>query len=231
METSALSPHEIIILGNVNTHIYSRNCLTYNFNSVLSDFYFIQHVPTLTHILGHVIDVLCTSKSLTSSVCHYVKDDISDQLAVFFTATFPVRHSCRIIHSKVRKLGKINKCEFITDIANSELIQAPYKTASLLSRKYFYTLGNLLDKHAPIHEHKTPQHFNKVFINSKIFAAKSHKCKLKREWLRDNPDINHSRYRAAMNHFNHLFECSKTKYYSYMVRKKIRIAPRPCGIP
>ena len=44
MEVAALSSHENIILGDVITHIDSQNCWTDNFNSVLSDFYFIQHV-------------------------------------------------------------------------------------------------------------------------------------------------------------------------------------------
>ena len=120
---------------------------------------------------------------------------------------------------KIRKIGKINKTEFMSDIANSELIQTPYKTASLLSHQYFHTLRNLLDKHVPVHERKTPQHAKKGFIDNKILAAKRHKCKLEREWRRDNSAINCSRYRAAVNHFNHLLECAKTKYYSNMVRK------------
>ena len=70
-----------------------------------------------------------------------------------------------------------------------------------------------------LNERKTLQHVNKGFIYSEIFAAKRCKCKLKREWRRDNSAINRSRYRAAVNHFNRLFECAKTKYYSNMVRK------------
>ena len=218
MEAAALSPHENIILGDVNIQLDSQNCWTDNFNTVLSDFDFIQHVSTPMHIQGHIIDVLCTSKSLTSSVHLYVKDGISDHLAVFFTTTFPVKNSCRVKRLKIRKLSKINKTEFMFDNANSELIQAPYKTASLLSHQYFHTLRNLLDKHAPVHEHKTPQHANKGFINSEILAAKRRRRKLEREWRRDNSAINHSRYRAAVNHFNRFLECAKTKYYSNMVR-------------
>ena len=107
----------------------------------------------------------------------------------------------------------------MSDIVNSELIQAPYKTASLLSHQYFHTLRNILDKHAPVHECKTPQHINKGFINSEILAAKRHKRKLEREWRRDNSAINRSRYLATVNHFNRLVECAKTKYYSDMVRE------------
>ena len=219
MEAAALSPHENIILGDVNIQLDSQNCWTENFNTVLLDFDFIQHVSTPTHIQGHILDVLCTSKSLTSSVHHHVKDGISDHLAVFFTTTFPVKNSCRVKRLKIRKLRKINKTEFMSDIVNSELIQAPYKTASLLSHQYFHTLRNILDKHAPVHECKTPQHVNKGFINSEILAAKRRKRKLEREWRKDNSAINRSRYRAAVNHFNHLVECAKTKHYSDMVRE------------
>ena len=108
----------------------------------------------------------------------------------------------------------------MSDIANSELILAPYKTASLLSHQYFHTLRNSLDKHAPEHERKTPQHVKKGFIDSKILAAKRRKGKLEREWQRNNSAINRSRFRAAVNHFNCLLECAKTKYYSNIVRKK-----------
>ena len=219
MEAAALSPHENIILGDVNIQLDSQNCWTENFNTVLLDFDFIQHVSTPTHIQGHILDVLCTSKSLTSSVHHHVKDGISDHLAVFFTTTFPVKNSCRVKRLKIRKLHKINKTEFMSDIENSELIQAPYKTASLLSHRYFHTLRNILDKHAPEHECKTPQHVNKGFINSEILAAKRRKRKLEREWRKDNSAINRSRYRAAVNHFNRLVECAKTKHYSDMVRE------------
>ena len=219
MEAAALSPHENIILGDVNIQLDSQNCWTDNFNTVLSDFDFIQYVSMSMHIQGRILDVLCTSKSIASSVHHYGKDAISDHLAVFFTTTFPLKNSCRVKHLKIRKLGNINKTEFMSDIANSELIQAPYKTASLLSHQYLHTLRNLLDKHSPVHEHKSPQHVNKGFINSEILAAKRHKRKLEREWQRDNSAINCSRYRAAVNHFNRLLECAKTKYYSNMVRQ------------
>ena len=121
-------------------------------------------MSTHTHKHGHILDVLCTSKSLISSVCHYVKHGISDHLAVFFTTTFPVRNSCRINCSKVRKHSK--KCKFISDIANSELIQTPYKTASPLSHQYFHIFRNLLDKHAPIHGSQTARFWQQRDTNA-----------------------------------------------------------------
>ena len=59
MEAAALSPHENIILGDVKIQLDSQNCWTDNFNTVLSDFDFIQYVSTPAHIHGHILDVLC----------------------------------------------------------------------------------------------------------------------------------------------------------------------------
>ena len=95
MEVAALSPHENIILGDFNIHLDSQNCWTDNFNIVLSDF---EPVSTPTHMQGHILDVLCTSKSLTSSVHHYVKDGI----------IFPVKNSCRVKRFKIRKLHNMS---------------------------------------------------------------------------------------------------------------------------
>ena len=91
MEAAALSPHENIILGDVNIQLDSQNCWTDNFNTILLYFDFIQHVSTPIHIQGHILDVLCTSKSLTSSVHHYVKYGISDHLPIFFTKNIPCK--------------------------------------------------------------------------------------------------------------------------------------------
>ena len=55
MEAAALSPHKNIVLGEDNIQLDSQNCWTDNFNTVLSDFDFIQHVSTSTHIQGHIL--------------------------------------------------------------------------------------------------------------------------------------------------------------------------------
>ena len=144
MESAALSPRENIILGDVNIQLDSQNCWTDNFNTILTNFDFIQHVTAPTHIQGHILDVLCTCKSSTSSVHHYVNDGISHHLAVFFTTTFLVKNSCRVKRLKIRKLGKINKTEFMSDIVNSELSRLLTKQPAYYHTSIFIPLGTYL---------------------------------------------------------------------------------------
>ena len=130
IEAAALSPHENIIWRDIYIHIDSQNRWDDNFTPILSYFDLIQHVPISKHIQGQIVDVLCTGKSFSPAVCHYLNDGISDHLTVFFSIAFPVRNSCSVKCVKVlaSKLGKINKCEFVSDIAKYELIQATCKT-------------------------------------------------------------------------------------------------------
>ena len=51
------------------------------------------------------------------------------------------------------------------------------------------------------------------------FGSKETQAQLEREPRRENSAINCSRYRAAVNHFNHFLECAITRYYSNMVRE------------
>ena len=50
MEAAALSPHENIVMGDVSIQLDNQNCWTDNFNIVLSDFDFIQHLHTYKDI-------------------------------------------------------------------------------------------------------------------------------------------------------------------------------------
>ena len=152
MEVAALSPHENIVLGDVNIQLDSQNCWTDNFNTVLSDFDFIQHVSTPMHIQGHILDVLCTSKSLTSSIHHYVKDGISDHLAVFFTTTFLVKNSCRVKHLKIRKTGNIS-CLILQILSLSRLLtkQPTYHHTSIFIPSEIYWTNIHLNMNAKLH--------------------------------------------------------------------------------
>ena len=181
------------------------------------------------HIQGHILDVLCTSKYLSSGspLC---KGRHIRPPGCLFDHSISGQKFLQSKVLKIRKLSKINKTEFMSDIADSELIQGPYKTASLLSHQYFHTLRNLLDKHASVHERRTPQYANRGLINSNILAANRRKHKVEREWRRDNSAINRSRYRAAVNHFNRLLECAKPNTIAIW-SGKMRTTPRPCGIP
>ena len=86
----------------------------------------------------------------------------------------------------------------------------PVQTASLLSHQYFNTLRSLLDKHAPIMKKNIPRPVE-------ILKAKRLKRKYERAWRRENSASNHSRYQAAINHYNFLLEKSKCNHYSNIV--------------
>ena len=142
---------------------------------------------------------------------------LSDHQAIMFSLIFPVRESCKFQRISIRKIQKINILDFRADILKSDLIRCPYKTASLLSHQYFNILRSLLDKHAPMKKKNIPRHAETGFMNCDILKAKRLKRKYERAWCRENSARNHSRYQAAINHYNFLLEKSKCNHYSNIV--------------
>ena len=149
---------------------------------------------------------------------------LSDHLAITFLVNIPIKAPCKFRQVNTRKIHKINITDFREVILNSDLIKHPHTTASLLSHQYFNTLCNILDKHAPIKRKVAPLHRDKGFVNSDILAAKCLKWKCERVWRSDISEINWSRYRAAVNHWN-----SQDAGTILQLLLKIMVTPRHCA--
>ena len=130
---------------------------------------------------------------------------LSDHLAITFSVNIPIKAPCKFRQVNTQKIHKINITDFRVDIVNSDLIKHPHTTASLLSHQYFNTLRNILDKHAPIKRKMAPLHPDKGFVNSDILSAMCLKLKCERVWHSNNSAINRSRYQAAVNRYNLLW--------------------------
>ena len=87
---------------------------------------------------------------------------LSDHLAITFSVNIPIKAPCKFRQVNTQKIHKIKITDFREDIVNSDLIKHPHTTASLLSHQYFNTLGNILDKHAPIKMKMAPLHPEKI---------------------------------------------------------------------
>ena len=155
---------------------------------------------------GHTVNIVCT-RSFSSSVCHLVTRSISTHLAVVFTTAFPVKIPYSVKYLKITKFSKINKQEFIVNLANSEFTKALHKPASLLSHRYFHTLKNILDKHAPsIQKCKIPQLVcEKASSTVRSWLQRGSNANLK-GFGEETTAVNCTRYRAAVNHFNLMLE-------------------------
>ena len=214
LEGAALSGYENILRGDLNFHLDKHDTWTLKFYDILEQFSFTQLVNTPTYIQGHILDTLCVRDSFSWAISPKVIGGLSDHQAIIFSFIFPVRESCKLQCVSIRKIHKINISDFRMDILKSDLIRCLYKTASLLSDQYFNTLRSLLDKHAPIMKKNIPRHAETGFMNCDTLKAKRLKRKYEWAWRRENSASNHSRYRAAINHYNFLLEKSKCNHYS-----------------
>ena len=139
--------------------------LVTEFYDILEQFSFTPLVNTPTHIHGHIFDVLCVIDSFSWSISPKATGELSDHQAIMFIFIFPVRESCKFQSVSIRKVNKINVLKF-------DLIRFPNKTAGRLSRQYFNTLRNSLDKHASIKRKNIRKHAETGFMNCDILKAK-----------------------------------------------------------
>ena len=161
VEGAALSCCENIILGDLNLHLDKQDGWSQKLNDSLCQYNFTQIIDSPMHIHGHILDVVCVRDTFSKAVCAMVTAGLSDNLAITFSVNIPIKAPCKFRQVNTRKIHKINITDFRENILNSDLIKHPHTTASLLSQKYFNTLRNILDKHAPIKRKMAPSHPDK----------------------------------------------------------------------
>ena len=167
VEAAALSCSENIILGDLNFRLDKQDGWSQKFNHSLCQYNFTQIIDSPTHIHGHTLDVVCVRDTFSKAVCPKVSGRLSDHLAITFLVNIPyIKAPYNFRQVNTRKIHKIDITDFREDILNSDLIKHPHTTASLLSHQYFNTLGNILDKHAPIKRKMAPLHPDRGFVNS-----------------------------------------------------------------
>ena len=105
MEAAECSPHENISLPDVNTTLRVITYVPKNLHPFCQTLIKFQNVSQPTHIQGHTLDVLCSSKFHFSSSSHTVNDNIYDLLAVFHNS-FSCQISCNV---KIRNLVRLLK--------------------------------------------------------------------------------------------------------------------------
>ena len=113
------------------------------------------------------------------------------------------------------------------DILNSDLIKHPHNTASLLSRQYFNTLCNILDRHLPVNRKKEPFHPDKGFMNSDILSAKRLKQKYEHVCCRDKSTVNRMWLLTTIIIY---LKCLDAGTIPWLLLKTMGI-PRLCGKP
>jgi hypothetical protein len=141
---------KLLILGDFNINVDDNVCsIGRKFLATLDSFGVCQHVSTLTHVSGHLLD-LVLSRLADNFVMHcYTSDLISEQFAV---------HTLVKVHQLLRPqkavvlrtLKSVDREAFVSDLLASSIFTDPENDTASLLAQYNTDVRAVLDKHASL---------------------------------------------------------------------------------
>ena len=110
----------ILLLGDFNIHVDAVCSNTNQLLSIFECFNLIQHVNFPTHMRGHTLDLICTSRANISSITS-TDTGISDHKFLDFSFSLPMLKNCSTTVISYRNLKAVDTALFCTSISSSNL--------------------------------------------------------------------------------------------------------------
>jgi hypothetical protein len=112
---------------------------------------------------------------------------------------------------------KIDQAQLQDDIRNSDMAQRPSDDVSSLVKQYNDTLGQLIEKHAPLKSGVITVRPITPWYNNEIHQAKVHRRKCEDKWRKSKLQVFHDIFITAKNKVTNLIAKAKTAFFSEKV--------------
>jgi hypothetical protein len=214
LESISIEPARLAMVGDLNFHFDVSDDRDANtMRDLLDSAGLEQHVTEPTHRCGHTLDVIITRKA----------DDLISNIKVF--RDLPSTHyavKCNIAISRprsvkqvvhFRELKKINISNFQDAIKNSYLFTDPPDDLSDLVTSYEQTLGDLLEKHAPLKSKSMVLRPNAPWYDESLRSAKQEKRRHERTWMKFKQDSDRQVYTESCKAYTRQLEQAKRDYH------------------
>ena len=210
----------LIITGDFNFHLdNATDRAAARFQDLLLVFNLEQHVQGSTHRNGHTLDLVITRCNENPVQNVRVSDPaISDHCAVHWLTPHLNKPSIEKKKISFRKLGSVDKKQFLKDIRDSALFkQYEFKDVSELHNCYEDTLRSLLDHHAPLLTRTVTLRPAAPWYNNDITREKVKRRKLERLWCKTQLTVHREMYVQQCVNVNKLIYDSKMLFYSDII--------------
>lgn len=214
LESLSIEPTRLAIVGDLNFHFDVSDDRDANtMRDLLASAGLKQHVSEPTHRCGHTLDVIITREAdeLISNI-KVSRDLPSDHYAV----------KCNIDISRpkpvkqvvdFRELKKINISDFQDDIRNSALFADPPDDLSALVTTFERTLGDLLDKHAPLKSKSMVLRPNTPWYDEILRSAKQEKRRHERRWMKSKLECDRQTFQESCKMYTQKLEQAKRDHH------------------
>ena len=212
----ATTPHPFLITGDFNIHIDdTTDSHSTSFMSLLSDVNLTQYVSWPTHLHGHTLDLIIAPSSLDPHV-EALSSTPSDHLPVLTTLNMTSPAATQTTSHPYRKIASIDTAQFISDIANSNLVLHPPSTLDDLVQCYNTTLSNLLDTHAPLIT-KTAKKKSKPWFTAALHSLKIACRKAERAWKQSRSTADRLTLKTTLSRYYSSIRQAKQDHYANLI--------------
>ena len=220
LEDVAVSPSEILLVGDFNFHIDDQNDMSAKrFIDIIESFNFKQLVNQPTHCCGHILDLVFVRSDVDDSFLsnlRVIDQSISDHSAVNFCLNLakPPHRKKRIT---CRKIKDIDFEALNNDICNSDLLKNT-NDISLAVSEFEEVLSSLLNKYAPIKQRTIIIRPKAPWYCADIIDAKQIRRKLERKWRSTKLVSDRIAFSNQCRVVNEMIYKSKQAYYTSLIK-------------
>ena len=214
LEDIALGGSSLVLSGDFNLRWdVSNDSYVRRFKELCSTFGLIQHVNEMTHIKGHVLDLILSREVDDLCIANVrVGDAVSDHFLVRCNLSIkrPQKTKRTITY---RNLKTLDIADFSSDVSDLPLVQN-YEHMNLDELVYAYDsqLREVLDKHAPLITRTTTSQRRDPWETDEVLEALRVKRRAERRFRKAKTADNFMDFRKAWDNFTHCLDNSKTNH-------------------
>jgi len=227
-QLSSISP-SVLLIGDLNIHIGTPEAkFTSDFLDILNCLNLTQHVTSPTHNHGHILDLVCSTPSLTIHNLSLTDLTISDHLAITLDTITPfptAKHTSTITFRNLKSISPIALTSSISlAISTCSLPSAP--TASDLVNFYNHTLSTCLNQIAPLKTASVTFSNSAPWYTPDLHILKRQKRQLERIHKKSSLTVHAQAYKHSITitPFNSALKNARANYNSQLIHSNSSIA-------
>ena len=138
------------ICGDFNIHVDVPCTDSYKLESLLESCNLTQSVNNITHLHGHILDLILSPSDQDMCVHVEICEFISDHAVIKCAIDFPSSHANCQTRISYRRYHRITMSNVRSDLKDMPFVKCPANSVSLLYDQYIHDLSRILDRHAPL---------------------------------------------------------------------------------
>ncbi|CAL9690879.1 unnamed protein product [Knipowitschia caucasica] len=220
-QLSSISP-SVLLLGDFNIHVDNPHSkFTADFLDILNCLNLTQYVNSPTHSHGHILDLICSSASLSIDNITLTDLTLSDHLAVTVDIAIPSqtpKQTRKITYRNLKSLSPTTFASSVTTTLSSSPHPRPDSSTSELVDHHNQILSSCLNQFAPLKTATVSFSTSAPWYTPDLHNLKKKRRQLERLHAKTGLTVHAEAYKYFTNTYNTALKSARSDYFSQLIR-------------